>query len=212
MKLYLITSLLLVTTNINSASINKIDVLTLPDISGWEKQIFSGETYYEPVSIDNRHVLKASSNASASGLVRKIEVDLIKTPYMNWSWKVDAILNNVEETTKAGDDYPARVYIVVSDGFFFWQTRALSYTWASKQAKGSSWPNAFTGNATVVAVESGEERVGEWVQEKRNILDDIKNLLGIDATRINAVSIMTDTDNSQQSASAYYGDIFFTSE
>ena len=212
MRLYVITSLLLVTATITFASINKIDVLTLPDISNWEKQAFSGETSYELDSIDNRHVLKASSNASASGLIRKIEVDLNKTPYMNWSWKVETVLSNVEETTKAGDDYPARVYIVVSDGFFFWQTRALSYAWASRQPKGSSWLNAFTDNATMVAVQSGDERVGEWVQEKRNILDDIKNLLGIDATSINAVAIMTDTDNSKQSASAYYGDIFFTSE
>ena len=212
MKLYVITSLLLVTATITFASINKIDVLTLPDISNWEKQAFSGETSYVLDSIDKRHVLKANSNASASGLIRKIEVDLNKTPYMNWSWKVETVLSNVEETTKAGDDYPARVYIVVSDGFFFWQTRALSYAWASRQPKGSSWLNAFTDNATMVAVQSGDERVGEWVQEKRNILDDIKNLLGIDATSINAVAIMTDTDNSKQSASAYYGDIFFTSE
>jgi hypothetical protein len=211
MKLYVITSMLLVTATITSASMHKIDVLTLPDISDWEKKEFSGETSYQLVSIDNRHALRARSNASASGLVRKIEVDLNKTPYMNWSWKVDAILDNVDETTKAGDDYPARVYIVVSDGFFFWQTRALSYSWASKQAKGSSWPNAFTDNATMVAVQSGDERVGEWVQEKRNILEDIKNLIGIDATSINAVAIMTDTDNSKQSATAYYGDIFFTS-
>ena len=63
----------------------------------------------------------------------------------------------------------------------------------------------------MVAVQSGNEKVGEWVQEKRNILEDIKNLLGINATRINAVAIMTDTDNSRQSATAYYGDIFFTS-
>ena len=140
------------------------------------------------------------------------EIDLKKSPYINWSWKVDGVLDNVEETTKAGDDYAARVYIVVSDGFFFWQTRALSYAWASNQAKGSSWPNAFTDNATMVAVQSGDEKVGEWVEEKRNILDDIKNLLGIDASRIDAVAIMTDTDNSKQSATAYYGDIFFTSE
>ena len=84
MKLFLITSLLLVTTTINSASINKIDVLSLPDISGWEKKIFSGETSYEPVSIDNRHVLKASSNTSASGLVRVKEVDFNKTHFMYW--------------------------------------------------------------------------------------------------------------------------------
>jgi hypothetical protein len=210
-KLYVITGLLLATAAITSASMNKVDVLTLPELSDWEKQEFSGETFYELVSIDNRFVLKADSVASASGLVREIEVDLNKTPFLNWSWKVDAIFDNVEETTKAGDDYPARVYIVVSDGFFFWQTRALSYSWASKQPKGSHWPNAFTENAIMVAVQSGNEKVGEWVQEKRNILEDIKNLLGINATRINAVAIMTDTDNSKQTATAYYGDIFFTS-
>ncbi|MGB5299734.1 MAG: DUF3047 domain-containing protein [Thiogranum sp.] len=212
MNIYTALILLLLTATLSSASITRIDVLKLPDINAWEKQVFSGVTSYELHEIDGRQVLKAISKQSASGLVREIEVDLTKTPYMNWSWKVDSILSDVEETKKSGDDYAARVYVVISDGFFFWQTRALSYVWASKQAKGSSWPNAFTGKATMVAVESGEDSVGEWVEEKRNVLDDINNLLGIDATRIDAVAIMTDTDNSRQSATAYYGDIFFTSE
>lgn len=212
MNIYTALILLLLTATLSSASITRIDVLKLTDINAWEKQVFSGVTSYELHEIDGRQVLKAISKQSASGLVREIEVDLTKTPYMNWSWKVDSILSDVEETNKSGDDYAARVYVVISDGFFFWQTRALSYVWASKQAKGSSWPNAFTGKATMVAVESGEDSVGEWVEEKRNVLDDINNLLGIDATRIDAVAIMTDTDNSRQSATAYYGDIFFTSE
>lgn len=212
MNIYTALILLLLTATLSSASITRVDVLQLPDINAWEKQVFSGVTSYELHEIDGRQVLKAISKQSASGLVREIEVDLTKTPYMNWSWKVDSILSDVEETKQSGDDYAARVYVVISDGFFFWQTRALSYVWASKQAKGSTWPNAFTGKATMVAVESGEDSVGEWVEEKRNVLDDINNLLGIDATRIDAVAIMTDTDNSRQSATAYYGDIFFTSE
>jgi len=212
MNIYTALILLLLTATLSSASITRVDVLQLPDINAWEKQVFSGVTSYELHEIDGRQVLQAISKQSASGLVREIEVDLTKTPYMNWSWKVDSILSDVEETKQSGDDYAARVYVVISDGFFFWQTRALSYVWASKQAKGSTWPNAFTGKATMVAVESGEDSVGEWVEEKRNVLDDINNLLGIDATRIDAVAIMTDTDNSRQSATAYYGDIFFTSE
>jgi len=212
MNIYTALILLLLTATLSSASITRVDVLKLPDINAWEKQVFSGVTSYELHEIDGRQVLKAISKQSASGLVREIEVDLTETPYMNWSWKVDSILSDVEETKKSGDDYAARVYVVISDGFFFWQTRALSYVWASKQAKGSTWPNAFTGKATMVAVESGEDSVGEWVEEKRDVLDDINNLLGIDATRIDAVAIMTDTDNSRQSATAYYGDIFFTSE
>lgn len=212
MNLYTPLSPLLLTATLSSASVNNVDVLKLPDISTWKQKVFSGVTSYELVMIDNQHALKAVSDQSASGLVREIEVDLNKTPYMNWSWKVDSILKNVDETKKSGDDYPARVYVVISDGLFFWQTRALSYVWASMEPKGSRWPNAFTDKATMLAVESGEDLVGEWVEEKRNILEDIQGLLAIDATRVDAVAIMTDTDNSKQSATAYYGDIFFTSE
>lgn len=189
-----------------------VEVLTLPDLSQWKMETFSGETAYEVVSIDNKPAIKASAEQSASGLVRKMKIDLTKTPYINWSWKVDNVLKDVDETQKSGDDYAARVYVVISGGVFFWRTRAISYAWASQQPKDSIWPNAFTDRAVMVAVESGPELSGQWVTEKRNILEDIKILLGIDKTSIDAVAIMTDTDNSKQSATAYYGNIYFTAQ
>ena len=191
-------------------SVDNIDILKLPDLSTWDQEIFSVETQYENVTIDDKLALKAFSKSSASGLVRHIDIDLTKTPYLNWSWKVDNILSNIDETQKSGDDYAARIYVVISGGFFFWRTRAISYTWSSTTPQGEHWPNAFTDRALMVAMQSGEQKVGQWVMEKRNILEDIKNLLGMDATEINAVAIMTDTDNSKQSATAYYGDIFFS--
>ena len=189
-----------------------VEVLTLPDLSQWKMETFSGETAYEVVSIDNKPAIKASAEQSASGLVRKMKIDLTKTPYINWSWKVDNVLKDVDETQKSGDDYAARVYVVISGGVFFWRTRAISYAWASQQPKDSIWPNAFTDRAVMVAVESGPELSGQWVTEKRNILEDIKILLGNDKTSIDAVAIMTDTDNSKQSATAYYGNIYFTAQ
>lgn len=194
------------------AQTSTVEVLTLPDLSQWKPETFSGETRYEVISIDNQQAVKASAEQSASGLVRKIKIDLTKTPYMNWSWKVDHVLKNVDETKKSGDDYAARVYVVISGGVLFWRTRAISYAWASQQAKNSHWPNAFTDHAVMVAVESGPELSGQWVTEKRNILKDIEELLEIDRTSIDAVAIMTDTDNSQQNATAYYGNIYFSAE
>ena len=191
---------------------NRINVLNVPDLSQWDTETFSGETSYEVTEIEGKAVIKAVSKGTASGLVRHVTIDLNKTPYMNWSWKIDNILKGVDETRKSGDDYAARVYVVISGGIFFWRTRAISYVWASEQPTGKVWPNAFTGNATMVAVTSGAAQVGQWVVEKRNVLQDIKNLLGIDKTEINAVAIMSDTDNSGQSATAYYGDIYFTAE
>jgi hypothetical protein len=202
----------LLTTSAVIAITETIDVLALPDMSNWDTEIFSGETSYKLVNIDNKKAIKAVSHQSASALLRKIDVDLTKTPYLNWSWKIDATLNNIDETIKSGDDYPARVYVVISGGLFIWRTRATSYVWASKQPIGSNWPNAFTESAIMVAVESGPELVGQWVTEKRNVLEDIKNLHNIDKNHIDGVAIMTDTDNSKQTATAYYGNIYFSEQ
>jgi len=208
----MVAALLFIIGTVCFAETPAIEVLTLPDLSQWKTETFSGETAYEVISIDNQPAIKASAEQSASGLVRKMKIDLTRTPYMNWSWKVDNVLENVDETQKSGDDYAARIYVVISGGMFFWRTRAISYAWASQQTKDSTWPNAFTDRAVMVAVESGPEFNGQWVTEKRNILEDIKILLGIDKTSIDAVAIMTDTDNSKQSATAYYGNIYFTAQ
>lgn len=205
---------LILSLGFNAAALagSRVDILQLPDLDQWEREIFSGETQYEVITQDGKPVLKAHSQAAASGLVRKMDIDLTKTPYMNWSWKVDNILNDVDETQKSGDDYAARVYVVISGGILFWRTHAISYVWASDEAQGRHWPNAFTGNALMIATQSGDQRMGQWVHEKRNVLQDIKDLLGLDNTEINAVAIMTDTDNSKQSATAYYGNIYFTAK
>ncbi len=182
------------------------------DMSKWKKKIFAKETSYNQVSADGKKVIQAISNNSASGLFRKIYIDLTKTPYMNWSWKVDNTLVNARENTKQGDDYPARVYVVFSGGLFFWKTRALDYVWSSHQDIESIWPNAYTSNTQMIALQNDKQKIGAWVNEKRNIRDDYKNIFGVDITSADAVAIMTDTDNTGQKATAYYGNIYFTSE
>jgi len=202
---------LLGTSSITDAE-QRIEILSLPSLNDWEEKVFNGKTQYQITTIDSRPALKASSNDAASGLYKEIVIDLTKTPYLNWSWKIDAPLNSITETSKAGDDYATRVYVVISGGIFFWKTRAINYVWSSNQPQGSSWPNAYTNNATMVAIQSGDSLAGQWVSEKRNILEDIQRLLQTDDTQISAVAIMSDTDNSHQSVNAYYGNIYFSSQ
>ena len=182
------------------------------NLQGWEPHEFDGKTRYQIVSLDNRTVLMASSEAAASGLVKKQRVDLNKTPFLNWSWRVENTLSPINEKSKKGDDYPARLYIIVSGGLFFWKTKALNYVWASEQKAGSVWPNAYTSNAQMLAVESGGDRAGKWVHEKRNVKADLKKLFGEDIQYIDALALMSDTDNSKKTAISYYGDIFFSTE
>jgi len=181
-------------------------------LTGWQEKSFSGHTGYRLVTQDGRQVLRAVSHAAASGYAREIRIDLNKTPYLNWSWKIAAPLQGLQEKTRSGDDYAARIYVVLERGIFFWNTRALNYVWSGSQSVGSSWPNAYSDHAVLLAVESGAEHAGHWRQYKRDLRQDLKDYLGVTPDYIDAVAIMTDTDNSGLNATAYYGDIWFSAE
>lgn len=182
------------------------------EMGGWQEKSFTGHTQYRLTPAAPGQALHASSRGAASGLFKEISIDLDKTPWLNWSWRIDNTFNGNDERSKKGDDYPARIYIVASGGLFFWKTRAINYVWSSHQPIGSEWDNAYTGNAKMVAVESGNGRTGKWLSQRRNIRADLERLFGEPIRHIDAVAIMTDSDNTGATASAYYGDIYFSSE
>ena len=177
----------------------------------WESKEFKGQTKYHTSILKGTRVLKAESADSASGLFKEQHIDLQKTPVMNWRWHIENRLGKINEQTKSGDDYAARVYVVVSGGVAFWQTKAINYVWASTSPTGKIWPNAFAGDhAMMIALRSSNDQTGTWYTEKRNILADLKQQFGKDIRYIDAVAIMTDTDNAHGKVTAYYGDIYFS--
>jgi hypothetical protein len=178
---------------------------------GWQEKSFKDTTRYELVQDDFGMVLKADSNNSASGMYREIKIDLVKTPCVIWSWKVNNVLDNLDETTKSGDDYPARLYVVFSGGLSFWKTHALNYVWSNGRSIGSAWPNAYTKSSINIAVQSGTSKVGQWTQQSRNVRSDYKRFIGGDVKQADAIAVMTDTDNSGSVATAFYGDVRFSS-
>ncbi len=189
-------------------------------LDGWDEESFAGHTDYQLVTRDGRQVLQARSQAAASGLFRKVRIDLTRTPYLNWSWKIENTLKYdpgsaqgiPDERSKQGDDYPARIYVVFSGGLLFWKTKALNYVWSSSQQQGANWANAYTSNARMIAVQGGDESAGLWVSEQRNIREDFKLLFGKDVRYVDAVAVMTDTDNTGSEALAWYGDIYFSAD
>ena len=145
-------------------------------------------------------------------MFRELEVDLGATPWIHWSWKVDAGLHAGDERTRDGDDYPARVYVVFSGGAAFWRTRAINYVWSSREPAGQTWPNAFTANARMIAVRSGSDGTGQWQSERRDVRADYRRIFGEDPGTVDAVAVMTDTDNGGGTAAACYGDIWFAAD
>ena len=191
------------TLNIANFSSNKVD--------GWEDKVFEGTTDYQIVKLNNQLVLKAESHASASGLFKKQRIDLLKTPYLNWRWRIENRLGKLNEQSQSGDDYSARVYVLISGGWAFWKTKAINYVWTNNTKKGTVWANAFAGkSAMMIAARSEEDKTRTWYEEKRNVLQDLKQQFGSEIRYIDAVALMTDTDNAEGHAIAYYGDIYFS--
>ena len=182
-------------------------------LDNWESQSFKDLTQYRLVQLSGMQVLKAESMNTASGLVKKHRIDLEKTPYMNWRWRIENRLGAIDEQSKSGDDYAARLYVVISGGWAFWRTQAINYVWASSTPAGKTWPNAFAGDQVImIALRSKNDKTGTWYNEKRNLLNDVRQYLGSTIRYIDAVALMTDTDNANGHATAYYGDIYFTND
>jgi len=175
----------------------------------WTVKSFRGTTDYRVVAESGGHVLQAESRGTASGLVRKIDLDPRDTPVLSWRWKVAGIIPAGDERTRAGDDYAARVYVIFPHWFFI-KTRTLNYIWANHLAKGAILPNAYTANAMMIAVESGPELAGHWLTEHRDIVADYRQAFGEEPPRIGAIAVMTDTDNTGAMATAWYDDLLLT--
>lgn len=206
-----ITSVLLISPESVMAEELRIGDFSFTGLAGWEKKIFKGTTEYSLTSENNTTVVKAVSQGAASGLVKKVSFDPKKYRYLHWSWKILHTISGGDEKTKAGDDYAARIYVVFP-GKHFWQTKAINYIWANQLNMGDSLPNAYTSSAMMVAVQSGPGNTGQWQSEKRDIFADYKDLFGSDPGEGSAVAIMTDTDDTGENATAWYGDITLSTD
>jgi hypothetical protein len=199
--------------------------------TGWKALDFKKierHTNYALVKDDDTVVVKAIAEASASGLIREIKINPKEYPVAQWRWKVTNILKRGDVRHKEGDDYPARLYIAFEYdpskvGLFerakfgtikllygqYPPLRAINYIWESKAPKGTMAPNPYTNRVMMIVVESGGDRLNQWVAEERNIYEDYKRVFGEEPPMISGIAIMTDTDNTGESATAYYGDILF---
>lgn len=206
MKCFLLIAILLLPALSSAAEPLHPGKFSTGDLTGWSDKKFKGKTSYSLVQDGDKTVLKAHSVKAASGLIKKMTVDAKKFPMLRWSWKIDNLITKEDIKKKEGDDFPARIYVVFPRSF--WRMRAITYAWASKAPKESTHPSPYTSNAMIIIVESGPEKVGQWVKEERNIFEDYRRIFGEDPPEIGAVALMTDTDDTQEEVTAYYGDIY----
>ena len=170
------------------------------------------KTEYSIGKNENGNFLKAIANNSGSGLGKEIIIDLNKTPYLNITWKVEKDLNGINERSKKGHDYAARVFVVKKTGATPLSNRAMNYVFSSNEEVGVYHPSPYTKKSIDYVLATTKDHLNKWVSVKTNVKEHFKKFHNLDLDEINGLAIMADTDNSKLSSVSYFQDIYFSSE
>ena len=168
------------------------------------------KTDYSIGSNDKGNYLKAIANNAASGLGKQIKIDLNKTPFINITWKVEKDLVGINENTKKGHDFAARVFAIKKTGATPLSNRAISYVFSSNNDVGKNFPSPYTKKSIDNILASTKLNLNEWVTVKANVKEDFKKFHNLDVNELDGLAIMSDTDNSKMTAVSYYQNIYFS--
>lgn len=212
-------------------------VQSLPPLTGelnaWQEIVLNDQVLpnvFVARHWDGRQAVEIQSANSMSLLATVVTVDLLKTPYLCWWWRVDGALKTADMQTRAGDDYAARLYISVQlppDQISFghrlqlglaraiWGEHvpdgAVNYVWDNAYPIGHEQANAYTNLARMVVLQTGDTQAGRWVPQHRNVKADIERLFGSGA-QVVQMAVTSDTDNTGESARAGFADLMFADD
>jgi len=196
------------------------------DWRGWGLLSGKRPTEYRLVQGEPGTVLEAQAEQGATGLYRRIRVDPHRQSLLEWSWRVDQLIPGANLRIGAREDSAAR--LVVSfygdpQRLDFQQrtmlrlARAVAgeplpyamliYVWSNTIPVETALPSPQIERIRMIVVESGSANLGRWRQYRRNVVADYRRAFGEDPEDIVAIGVLTDSDNTQQSARALYGDI-----
>jgi hypothetical protein len=197
--------------------------------SGWEPWILhpsKARTRYRLENHDSGMVMRADADSSASGLVCRLRIDPSKRPFIEWRWRVDSLIAGADNTDRYAEDAPVRIVLAfdgdksalpIRDRLFFEQARIFSgndmpyatlmYIWENNKPVGTVIQNPHTGRIRKIVVASGPIGVRQWQSFRRNIIEDFKLAYGYAPGKLLGVAILTDTDNTKEKVTAWYGDI-----
>ena len=170
-----------------------------------------GETTWNLGSNENGNFIRAQSEGKGSGLGKEIQIDLLKTPFINITWKVEKDLSGITENSKKGHDYAARVFVVKKTGSTPLSNRAINYVFSSNSNVNDTWKSPYTKKSIDYVLSTTKKNLNNWVTVKANVREDFMKLHGLEVKNLSGVAIMTDTDNSKLKTISYYQNIYFSS-
>ncbi len=171
-----------------------------------KKKGLGKKTIYTNGKDDKGWFLKAEADSGATGLGIEIDKDLLKEmPFLNVTFKIEKDFENIDQTTKGGHDWAARIMVGYGKKF---GSKLLSLSHSSFLEEGFLQQSPWTKGSRDYVVSN--DKSGEWHTRKINVKELLEKTHGISFT--NFLAVFSDSNNSKQKIIAYYRDIHFSSE
>jgi len=208
-----------------SAYAGNVIRLEFNNLDDWEQLNFpkiKKHSTYSIIQEKNKNILLCESNGSASGLILKKTFNIYNYSKLKWKWKISNVFSNGDPLKKSGDDYPVRVYIIFKydpDKASLYEKAkynaakliygeypphsSVNYVWSSRVIPDKIITSPYTERVKLILLQKGNEKVNTWVTEEVNILEDYRRAYGENPPETASLAIMSDSDNTGESAKAY---------
>lgn len=198
------------------------------DPADWTPFVLPGKrsTAYHFDTHQGRRVIHAQADRSASMLRRVVNLPPEALKDVQFSWWVTQLMDRADVRQRETDDAPVRVVLAfdgdhgtlpLSEQMKFDLAEALTgerppyatlmYVWERQAPPESVVVSARSSRIRKIVVESGAQQLGRWRDYRRNVAADFRRAFGEAPGRLIAVGVMTDSDNTQSVAEAWYGEI-----
>ena len=197
--------------------------------TGWHELTFRHvrtHTTYTLVADGPHTVLRAEAHDGASLLYTRADLPSNTYRTVRWRWKVGRTPGGADLRYRRGDDAAARVYVAfryrpaLVPLLQRWHYRlarnrygeyppyaGISYVWAHQTAPHTVLRNPSLSRCVEYVIESGEDRAGRWIEERRDVYRDFVRVFDFPPPRISHVAVMSDADDTGSRSVAWYGDI-----
>lgn len=182
-------------------------------LAEWDKPVHFGTGDWKVVDDGAHQAVKLRTESSSFALEKSVTVDLRKTPYLEWEWKVTVPPAAGNFSSPDTDDQAAQL-LVVFPKTFFERRKVISYIWDPTAPQGTIGTAAgpIYLNVKAIVVESGAQQIGNWLTEKRNVVEDYRMLFGESPEQAVAIRMQINSQHTKSVAETFWRTIRFTSE
>ena len=179
---------------------------------GWRKyETPGGQPAYDFTVVEDsgRRALDLKSAADHSTIAKEVHVALAATPLLEWEWKVLALPRGADLQERATSDTTGHLFVIWPRFPALLRSRLIGYVWDSSLPIGTIVKSRKTSTVTFIVVRRGEDGLGQWLRERRNVVDDHRRVFGEAPDDPQAIALSIDTNDTRSTAETRFARIAF---